>query len=99
MFMMTVTVVVPTMGSGCPVALVMLNWLASACLIEIFNLFIKFKPTILHADPESGRAATVWLTPWRERWSLGVAPWTAPSTFTVATNTWLVGGGSAGVGG
>ena len=96
LFMVTVAVVVPTMGGGCPVALVMLKLLGLACLIGIFNLFIKPKPTRLHAAPESGRAATVWLIPRRERWSLGVAPWIALRTFTVATNTWLAGGVSAG---
>ena len=67
LFMMTVAVVVPTMGSGCPVALVMLKLLESACLIGSFNLLMKLKPTMLHALPESGRADTVWLIPRRER--------------------------------
>ena len=50
---------------------------------------------MLQALPESGRAVTVCLTPWRERWSLGVAPCTASRTFTVASSTWW----AAGVGG
>ena len=53
---------------------------------------------MLQALPESGRAVTVCLTPWRERWSLGVAPCTASRTFTVASSTWWAAGvGEVGV--
>ena len=88
--MTTVAVVVPTMGSGWPVALVIWKRLESAFVTGRPILFMNPRPAILQALPESGRAATVCLTPWRERWSLGVAPCTASRTFTVATSTWSV---------